>query len=699
VAGFAGLAISKIAENSVKSNAEQAVTNALTRGDVSVMPFLRTIAEEKGKNNPLAQPMLDAFQNLEGKGWRFGDSRHPFESALSQPSYAYDLRLTSPAGRPGELPADALPTLQYLLGSGTLADLDDKNLADKMMDYVNNGRAISKNYNTPEPVPTTASLEEKALQAAGLFSAMKHGQRLTSVQNGLTFRLEARNLAELEAAVKTMDDTANAFDGIFGAALGDGKLDMDRRQDVMEAAVSSPLGAEMDKPGRLLLALNDCWVSKNETASERTRRTLEVFHRLGKGDQGSIDFEQAIGLVTKLSPRLSVDDTLKAIAHLRIAQPHLDPAEADRYQKDFLRLLSACGDTETAMAATHIGHTVSAATGEAHIALLEGLAAAGAAQEGYRDVMLDYATLVASRAADEPLEKTSERYCTLLRGLAEKNQAEEAAPTFAMLSALNGRGSLAGGLDAAVADIVARVSAGESAAAARHALVPASGNSPADAPVPEIPRAELEKWLSHDEARDAANHLTQRLPQLEADERERYVRTFARLAAAAQDVPATIRGTDLLQALPADAAEEQLKILEQLAQATPDEKPEERNLLMNYATLMAARDPAVPLADSVNSYSLLLRGLHDMGQSREAAPTFLFLREGQASGRFAGKSFDDLCDQFLMSMFTARDAQRARQSLVSQVNSGTANGGVTRTDDEVRIGGVAIPIRNKEKAA
>lgn len=653
VTGLVGFTISAVARKSAQEKRERAVSEALAAGEVSVVPFIDKIAKEKGANSPQARPMLEAFRALESTGWRFGDARSAFEYGLNTTSgYSYGVHIKSPAGHLGDMPADAVPALHYLMGKGSLADVADQQLVDRLAAYLDQGRTLVKGYDDPRSAHRPVDTEERALQAAAAFGALKHNERLTTRQDGLSFKVDAKTAADLDAAMKTVDETTAKFQSIFGPALAAGRLDPEQRQEIMEAAVSSPLGAAMDRPGKLLADLNDCWFHPGDNVREHTRHTLGLFRQLGQGDQGHVDLEQAISLIVKLQARLTPEDCLKAIHHLRESQPDLEPAQADRYQKDFVRLLTATGDTATAVSIAHIAHTVSPDTAEPHIAMLEVLAAASAAQPGYHGTVVDYATLLAAHDPAESLDKDGARYGRLLQGLAAAKQAEEAAPTYAYLRSATRRGILSGGMDDAVTQFLNRIAAGDTPPAARQALAPAADGI-------TVPTADLEKLLGAEDAR---------------------------------------RATEMLQLMAPDAAQAHLQILQDIGRATPDETPEQRNLMVNYATLMAGRDPSVPLAETAKAFCLLLRGLHDMGQSQEAAPTYLFLRENQVRGRFAGRTLEDLSDQFLTIMFNARDAHRARQSMILQTDI-SKGGGVEQGDTEVKIGGVSIPIRKREPAA
>lgn len=649
--GIAGLGVGIAAAVAFKSSLAKKVAKKVDAeartGNVHLSRLFRGIYDRDGKGDPAIERQVKACEQLEGAGWHFGTTSDSLTDQVTK-KHEVSIHVKTPDGADLDLPMSALPYLSYLNGTGSAGDTSDGALADAVKDLATRGRALhTKNWDEAKPSTTP---QEETVRLAAACDALAQGKGASCIHDGVAVQVDAKDASTLNAAMKTADDVFAQYDAHLAPAFASGLLNGDSKTLVLQALLNSPLGSDLSKGAPLFIRLVEA--RSSEAPYDRTWSAIQTFRDMTAVAHDRLGFEQTIDDACDLARRMPtnlVTDTLKNLVDVLST---VAPERVTEYHDGFLQLLRCTGDNvplTTRALQILSGMDDNAATRD-QISALDQLARAGAAQKDYKDLTLDYTTLMATRSGDETLAASASRYARLLGGMAARGHAQEAAPTYAFLRAAmrDGRANVQDE-DALVTQVLGSLQAGTDPDTARRSvLVPGSDGTTQDV-------AALEQRLQ------------------------------GPLGSRAHTTAA------VLATLPSQDVEAQVKVMETLAAAVSTQRGY-GDVLMDYTTLMAVRDHSDSLEKSVEQYTMLLSGLATANKAQEAAPTYAFMQGGLSRGRFGAATFDGLCEKFLTSFVANGDARHARQVLLEQAPP-KVDDTVKKDDGVIIIGGIPIPVR------
>jgi hypothetical protein len=649
VAGLAlGVAIANVARGGLGDKVRRKLDDRTMSGSVHLSRLFRELYDKHGKGDPKLERDVRALEVLEKAGWSVGTTESSLEQYLTARSTYTDATLTGPKGARQQLPLESLATLVYMEGLTDGKDLDDPSLADAVRRFAAQGRPLCVNdYRATTP---SSGAEEASVRLAAACTSLAAGRGAAYVHDGVPMHVDARDAATLEAAMKTVDDLVAQYDKNLVPAFKAGQLSGDSKARVFETLLKTPYGSSLDRSVPLLVKL--AGTNSTEKLDNRTWSAVTTLETLIKQPADRLPLDRAVDDTVELMQRMPREKALGIVGRMREALSTVEAEKVDRYHDAFMRILRSTGDRdELAARAVQILTGADGEGAELQVSTLEKLASAASAQKDYKDIILDQATVMAARGANEPLRPAVERYASLLGSLAAQGKAEEAAPTYAFMKA-------------AVRDGRARTS--DEDALLAQALSDVKGGATLDAA-----RASMLKPGADSGTRD--------------------VEAIEKRLADKLDAGTVRRAAHLFSCLPQADVEAHVGALESLAKGASYQSGY-NDLLLDYATLMALRDPAVPLGDAAQEYSGLLSAMGSMKKAAEAAPTYAFIRSGMLHGRFGTQTFEQLSEKLYTALLAGADPQRARQSLLATVPS--ADNTVQKDDKVVIIGGVAVPIKH-----
>ncbi len=197
-----------------------------------------------------------------------------------------------------------------------------------------------------------------------------------------------------------------------------------------------------------------------------------------------IDF---ITVLTHWTPETSLSDLTEEYSHILAEQASQEKADKaaslfvaqrlradlDRYRGKIDKLIPQLKPYLPPSKATQLAGPLALlpdSVQKEHIKIIEQLHQAASAQQTDADITLDYATFLATWEQSEPLESALRDYVYLLSGLSTLGMADEAAPTYAYIRALETEGRLPQSRKESIKRFLTGVTAGSSPAQARNTL-------------------------------------------------------------------------------------------------------------------------------------------------------------------------------------------------------------------------------------
>ncbi len=589
-----------------------------------------------------ARPVLQALRDLEKQGWKIEKT----ESALSYIENPAQVGTVSVQGKSSSLasdvPLDKVGRLRNWVLRENLDQLEDPALAEKLSGekFVSDaGLASVRGYSAPSDKDAFWQLE--SLKA---YDELRAGQGINYWHDGIAFRMDPARGISVDEFLKESKELTRIYEESLGPAYKADTLYKGQAEGLFN--------------GMLALADAGAFPSVQE-AGQAMGRWAEASKK-----NGGSSWENSEALVSILSrtqdaPTLDRLTTKFTLAESRKAVEHLTARAVDPQAKErFLRLATGVGDVERAARLNAIMGGLSAPAYDSFLGVVDHLSSSARAQ----DLLVDFAMLAAFSNGPEELSRQAATFSRLATALAGRGQVEQAGPIFAGLrSQASSPAELEQKVDAFL----------------KNPAAPAAPATPGD-PV-TVTREDLDKILDN---WSAVNEASQALEGMKADEQ----RTFVRLLGATRDVPTARRGQAVLEGVPADLVEKNLAVVDKLVsqrggQGSPD-------VLLDNLTLLTSRRPQQSLEEVAAEYGALLHGVSQLGKPEEAAPTFAWIRQAQASGNPA--STRELTDKFLQSFLITQDGEKSRHLMLSVESTQT---GVQETQQTVVVGGIRINKR------